>query len=178
MEILTHRLRLTPITKEHLLPIHDLHAQPETDAYNTLGIPKNSIETAMVIQPWITANDLPKIKNYTLAITLKKKAIFIGLFGLKLGNPKYNGAEVWYKIHPKYWNNGYATEALKEVLNFGFNTLKLHRIEAGCAVANLASIKVLEKVGMLREGRCRKILPLATGWADNFEYAILSSDPR
>jgi len=54
-------------------------------------------------------------------------------------------------------------------LDFGFNTLKLHRIEAGCAVNNLGSIKVLEKVGMLYEGRERKTLPLKSGWSDNFE---------
>ena len=64
------------------------------------------------------------------------------------------------------------------MLNFGFNTLKLHRIEAGCAAENISSIKVLEKSGMLREGRLRQILPLKTGWSDNFQYSILETDER
>ena len=71
---------------------------------------------------------------------------------------------------------GYATEALKEILRFGFDQLNLHRIEAGCAVENVASIKVLEKAGMQREGRKRQVLPLKSGWSDNFEYAILAAD--
>lgn len=62
------------------------------------------------------------------------------------------------------------------MLEFGFTELNLHRIEAGCAVENTGSIRVLEKVGMIREGRKRKVLPLKNGWSDNFHYAILSSD--
>ncbi len=85
---------------------------------------------------------------------------------------------MWYKIHPVYWNKGYATETLIAVINFGFDHLKLHRIQAGCAVDNTGSIKVLEKAGMTREGRGRKILPLVTGWSDNYEYSILESDKR
>lgn len=63
-------------------------------------------------------------------------------------------------------------------MNYGFNVLQLHRIEAGCAVANIGSAKVMEKVGMKQEGRKRKILPLQTGWSDSFEYAILETDVR
>ena len=66
--------------------------------------------------------------------------------------------------------------ALKIIINFGFDDLKLHRIEAGCAVENIGSIRVLEKVGMNLEGRKRQNLPLKNGWSDNFEYAIVSSN--
>lgn len=77
-----------------------------------------------------------------------------------------------------YWGKGYGTEALNRILDFGFSGLKLHRIEAGCAVNNSASIKVLEKTGMIQEGRGRQSLPLKSGWSDNFKYAILESDQR
>ena len=101
---------------------------------------------------------------------------FIGLLGLTPSEPKFSSAEVWYKLLPCFWNQGYATEALKRIVSFGFDELQLHRIEAGCAIDNTASIQVLEKVGMIREGRKRKILPLKTGWSDNFHYAILAED--
>ena len=104
------------------------------------------------------------------------EAQFIGLFGLKLGAEKFKRGEVWFKIHPTFWNQGFATEALRALVRFAFETLKLHRIEAGCAVANSASIKVLEKTGFQREGRGRQVLPLKSGWSDNYEYAILESD--
>ncbi len=69
-----------------------------------------------------------------------------------------------------------ATEALERIIQFGFEDLKLHRIEAGCAVNNIASYKVMEKCGMIREAHRRKLLPLKSGWSDNYEYAILEED--
>ncbi|MEL7146066.1 MAG: GNAT family protein, partial [Bacteroidota bacterium] len=57
-----------------------------------------------------------------------------------------------------------------------FDQLKLHRIEAGVAVDNQRSIRVLEKAGMTREGRKRKVLPIRGDWYDNYHYAILEED--
>ena len=178
IEILTERIKLRLIEFSDLNSIHKLHSLPETDEFNALGIPEDIEETKSIITPWIAENKLSKIKNYTFAIENRLDREFIGLFGLKLGNEKYKRAEVWYKIHSDFWKKGYATESLKAVINFGFESLQLHRIEAGCAVENIGSIKVLEKSGMLREGRLRQVLPLKSGWSDNFEYSILETDER
>ena len=158
--------------------IHALHSLPETDQYNALGIPNNIEETKSIIEPWIAENNQTDIRNYTFAIEYRSDNRFIGLFGLKLGSPKYKQAEVWYKLHSDHWNKGIATEVLSRIIDYGFDDLKLHRIQAGCAVENIGSIKVLEKVGMKREGRGRQILPLKSGWSDNFTYSILETDPR
>ena len=178
IEISTERIKLRLIELSDLNSIHKLHSLPETDEFNALGIPQNIEETKSVIEPWIAENKLDKIKSYTFAIENRMDKEFIGLFGLKLGNEKYKRGEVWYKIHSDYWKKGYATESLKAVINFGFENLKLHRIEAGCAVENIGSFKVLEKAGMIREGRLRQVLPLKSGWSDNFEYSILETDER
>lgn len=178
IELLTQRIRLRPIEVSDLDSIHQLHSLPETDEFNTLGIPNTIEETRSIIEPWIADNKLSEIKNYTFAIEDKSNGEFMGLFGFKIGNEKYNRGEVWFKIHSDHWNKGFASESLKAVIDFGFDTLKLHRIEAGCAVANMGSIKVLEKAGMIREGRGRQLLPLKSGWSDNFEYSILESDER
>ncbi|PCJ66570.1 MAG: GNAT family N-acetyltransferase [Bacteroidetes bacterium] len=177
-KIESSRLILRLIKTSDLDSIHELLSLPETDKYNALGIPKNSLETKSLIEPWVTENELSEINNYTFAIETIQNNQFIGLFGLKLGNKKYNRGEIWYKIHSDFWNNGYATESLKAIINFGFNTLNLHRIEAGCAVDNISSVKVLEKVGMIREGRGRLMLPLKSGWSDNYQYSILDTDER
>ncbi|TVZ22892.1 RimJ/RimL family protein N-acetyltransferase [Dokdonia sp. Hel_I_63] len=174
----TERITLRPITIADLDVIHNLHSLPETDAYNALGIPENIAITKAIITPWIAENQQENITNHTLAIVRTEDHKFIGLYGLKIGSPKYQRAEIWYKIHRDYWNNGYATEATQCILDFCFDSQHLHRVAAGCAVENIGSYKVLEKVGMTREGRCRQILPLSTGWADNYEYAILENDPR
>lgn len=178
LSISTERTVLRLIEMSDLNSIHELHSLPETDEFNTLGIPKNIEETKANIEIWVNENQSKEIKNYTFSIEHKNDNVFIGLFGLKADFSKNKRAEVWYKLHPNFWNKGLATETLKAVIDFGFNKLNLHRIEAGCAVANLGSIKVLEKAGMTLEGRKRQVLPLKTGWSDNFSYAILESDER
>ncbi|CDT07611.1 GNAT family N-acetyltransferase [Sphingobacterium sp. PCS056] len=168
----TERLYIRPISEHDIENVHRLHSLAETDEFNTLGIPKDIQETRKIVENWILENN----KRHTFAIELKKDHEFIGLIGINLGKEKYKNAEVWFKLDSKFWNKGYATESLKRIIAFGFNDLNLHRIEAGCAVANTGSIQVLEKVGMLREAHTRKLLPLKSGWSDNYGYAILSTD--
>ena len=178
IEILTERTRLRLIDLSDLTFIHNLHSFPETDRFNTLGIPENIKETKSIIELWIANNRSIDRMNYTFAIESKLDKEFIGLFGLKLSDKKHRRGEVWCKFIPEHWNKGFATEVVAEVIDFGFEKLNLHRIEAGCAVDNIGSIKVLEKVGMIREGRGRQLLPLNSGWSDNFQYSILESDNR
>jgi ribosomal-protein-alanine N-acetyltransferase len=169
----TTRLILREVELNDLDNIHDLHSLPETDEFNTLGIPENKEVTEKVVREWVKIQE-PR-NRYTFKIESGGK--FIGLIGLKnLGVPNYQSGEVWYKLHKDFWGNGFATEALKRVLEFCFIELNLHRIEAGCAVENIGSIKVLEKAGMTREGRKKKKLPIRGEWKDNFFYAILEED--
>ncbi len=172
----SERIQLRSILTSDLEAIHNLHSLPETDKFNTLGIPENIEQTVTIINLWLAENNKEKIQKFTFAVELIEDKEFIGLIALNLGKEKFQTAEVWYKLHPAFWNKGYATESLKRIIDFGFKVLKLHRIEAGCAIENIASINVLEKAGMIREGQKRKVLPLKTGWSDNFEYAILSTD--
>lgn len=174
--LLTERLSLLLVKRSDLADIHELHSLPETDKYNTLGIPEDIEQTSRILTSWISKCKASVCPEYTFSIREKLTGSFIGLIALKCGNPKFRIGEAWYKLHVHHWRKGFATEALSRVLAFGFNELKLHRIEAGCAVDNTGSIKVLEKVGMLKEGRKRKVLPLKEGWSDNFEYAILEDD--
>jgi RimJ/RimL family protein N-acetyltransferase len=178
IELFSERLKLRLIETSDLIAIHNLHSLVETDEFNTLGIPEDSKETKRIIEGWIVANKEEEIKSRTFVIEESSMNHFIGLIAINLGNKKHRSAEVWYKLHKDHWRKGYGTEALNRVLDFGFEGLNLHRIQAGCAVDNIASIKVLEKTGMLREGRRRQLLPLKSGWSDNFEYAILETDER
>lgn len=174
--LVASRIKLRLLKMADLNAVHELHSFPETDKFNTLGIPENLQETESIISDWINEHQVEEIKNYTFVIELLDDEQFIGLFGLKLSKIKHKKAEVWYKIHPDFWGKGYATEALNCVLYFAFNKLNLHRVEAGCAIENVGSIRVLEKAGMIREGIGRKILPLSTGWSDNYSYAILEKE--
>lgn len=71
-KLISSRIKLRLIIPSDLESIHKLHSLPETDEFNTLGIPKNSDETKSIIETWIAANQLTNIKNYTFAIEQNK----------------------------------------------------------------------------------------------------------
>jgi RimJ/RimL family protein N-acetyltransferase len=176
--ISTNRLKLRLLSRSDIFSIHHLHSLPETDEFNTLGIPDSLEVTERVIENLLYEQSREFNPSFTFVIEGKESNQFIGLISLKPGKPKYKDAEIWFKLHLDFWGQGYATEAVNAILDFGFNDLNLHRIEAGCAVDNTASGRVLEKAGMKLEGTRRQALPLKTGWSDNFEYAILKTDIR
>lgn len=168
------RLILQDLELTDLDAIHTLHSLPETDEFNTMGIPENREVTGKLLSEWMATQETEPRSAFTFKIMHGNE--FVGLIGLKPGKPNYRTAEVWYKLHKDFWGKGYATEALTCLLEFCFTELQLHRVEAGCAVENYASIKVLEKGGMIREGRKRKKLPIRGEWKDNYFYAILEED--
>ena len=176
MTLQTSRLLLSSISAEDVKEVHELLSLAETDRYNTLGIPGNIGVTQKIVHDWLATQNASAPTNYVFRLDLIYIEEFIGLIALNMGKPSYKTAEVWFKTHPAQWSKGYTTEALRKILEFGFNELGLHRIEAGCAVENTASAKVLEKAGMTREGLKRKKLPIRGEWKDNFFYGILEED--
>jgi len=170
------RLKLVEITVNHLEEIHSLHSIPEVDEFNTLGIPDNLRETKEFIQPIIKDQLNDKRKHICWSVREINKDKFIGLAGLVISADRFKMAEIYFKLLPRYWGKGYATELATRIFQFGFNDLNLHRIEAGVATENEKSIRVLEKLGMTREGIRRKILPIRGEWKDNFHYAILEEE--
>ena len=93
---------------------------------------------------------------YDWAVTLKENGKMIGTCGFTRFELHNNSAEIGYVLNPLYHGNGYATEAAGEVLRFGFEELKLHRIEAKHMLENTASHRVMEKLGMSEEGTFRE----------------------
>ena len=73
---------------------------------------------------------------------------------------------------------GYMTAAVRAVIPFVFDSLELHRLEAACLPANVASIKLLERTGFTREGIARRYLKINGVWQDHLLYALLESDRR
>jgi RimJ/RimL family protein N-acetyltransferase len=172
----TGRLNFSKVSMEDVLSIHALHSLPETDEFNTLGIPATIQVTERLLEEWVAANNALPPRSYIYCLALRDTDEFVGLIALVMGKPAYKTAEVWFKLHVQHWGKGYTTEALKNLLAFGFTELGLHRVEAGCAVENIASARVLEKAGMTREGMKRKKLPIRGEWKDNYFYGMLQEE--
>jgi RimJ/RimL family protein N-acetyltransferase len=171
----TRNLVLREIVRDDIPLIHELNSIPEVDKYNTLGLPENITETEKLILPIILDQHVIPRPRYVYLIQ-DRAHNFVGLIGIVMEKQQYSSAELWYKLHTTYWNRGYASESVKCILDFCFGELKLHRVIAGCATENMASIKVLEKNGFVKEAHHRKILPIRGEWKDNYEYSILEED--
>lgn len=163
------------LTYDDLDFIHVIHSNLEVQKYATLGIPESIDESKDYLRKYLEQQNRIPRKEYGFCVSLVNHEP-IGLVGLSNGLSKFKSAELWFKMHPKYWGKGYITEAALLVLKFGFERLLFHRIEAGVATENIASIRVLEKIGMQKEGLRRKILPIRGEWKDNFHYAVLEDD--
>jgi ribosomal-protein-alanine N-acetyltransferase len=90
------------------------------------------------------------------AITLKEDSILIGIIGHYRIKPEHFRAEIGYMLLPEYNGKGIISEAVNEVVNYGFNTLNLHSIEAIISPENLASEKVLQKSGFVKEAHFKE----------------------
>lgn len=178
MEIHSERLILKEVTLKDIDNIHKLHSFPEVDEFNTIGIPESINRTKTLVKEMVNAQKKEPRKAYEWKIILRETDEFLGLAGFFLSLDKFRLGEIYYKLLPEFWGNGYATEVARNLIYTGFNTFNLHKVEAGVATGNSRSIKVLEKCGMIREGLRRKILPIRGKWLDNYHYAIVEDDPR
>jgi ribosomal-protein-alanine N-acetyltransferase len=109
-------------------------------------------------------------------IVLKENKKFIGTCGFIMWDTSSSRAEIGYALSRKYWNRGLMTEAIREVLDFGFRKMGLNRIEARCMLGNDASEKVMKKVGMKYEGILREQMFVKGTFKDLKIYSILRSD--
>ena len=115
-------------------------------------------------------------RKFQLAIELRGEGHLIGNCGLRLEFAGAQVGELGYELAPTHWRHGYATEAVRAMVTFGFHELKLHRISAHCIADNTASAHVLEKLGMQREGQLRENEWMKERWWDTLLYSILDRE--
>lgn len=116
-------------------------------------------------------------REYTFGIfTLDGRQLIghISLYGIK--RFPYSSAFVGYAMDEHYTGKGIATEAVKLVIQFAFDYLNLHRIEAFIAPENKKSIRVVEKMGFQQEGLMRELLYINGKWVDHYMYALLQHE--
>lgn len=153
MTLETPRLVLRPYSEADLPALIRLAGAREV-AITTLRIPhpyteENAREYLAICQAESASGPVTRF-----AITLRADGQFCGGAGLRL-DPAHRHAELGYWLGVPFWGQGYATEAARAMLAYGFDTLALHRIYASHFAGNDASGRVLRKIGMKYEGRLR-----------------------
>ncbi len=168
--ITTDRLLLRRLEIKDREDFFTYRSLPEVYKYQSF-IPKDM----NVIDDFIRGNEIsPNIPNtwFQLAIVDKSGDTLIGDIGIHFLEDNAQ-VEVGYTLAPSYQGKGYAIESLKAVINYLFIDLKKHRITASVDPNNINSIKLLEKLGMRKEGHFIKSFRMGDMWFDDCIYAML-----
>lgn len=166
------RLILRELQPQDLPAVHAYGSHLEGVRYQPWG--PNSPEDSRAFLRHVLAEAAARPRrNYTLAVELLEDSHVAGTVSLTVRDAQHAQAELGYFLHPDLWGNGYATEAARLILGFAFSELALHRVFATVDPRNLASVRVLEKLGMTLEGRMRENMLLRDGWRDSLLYSLL-----
>ena len=117
-----------------------------------------------------------KGESLKLGIVLKENDNVVGTISLKEFDLENKNSELGYWLGREYWRKGYMQEAIKLILDYGFNNFDLERIYAKVLHPNTASAKLLEKIGFVLEGKTRKSSLRRGEWMDEFIYGVIKED--
>lgn len=147
----------------------------EVTKYLRVETAKNIDDVKKPLLQWIKKYDEDK-SFYRWGVELKKTGELIGLICASAQSERDMIAESGYRFARKNWNKGYATEALKAVINFMIFEVGFNRVEACHSTNNPASGRVMQKAGMKYEGTIRDGYLCGLGFQDSCLYGIIKED--
>ena len=150
---------------------------PEVVRYQSNDVLDEAGTKAYLEKGILCASETPRV-TFELAITLPDDDRYLGRVGLRVERPEHREATVWFALRRECWGRGYASEALRGLLDFGFGPLGLHRAWGDCDPRNVRSARVLERVGMQREGHLRENWWLKGEWCSSDLYGVLEHEWR
>lgn len=172
----TERLRLRPLSYDDAEMLFSIFSDQEVMRYfNT--------------PPWATLDEAQDIiksslgkmereESITLGVVLKETNELIGKCMLFNHEPESKRAELGFGIARQHWGNGYIPEACETLLQYGFDSLGLRRVEAEIDPENIASAKTLDRLGFIKEGWLRQRWEVNGVVSDSVLYGLLTSDRR
>ena len=170
-EMETERLLLRKIDLSDANDVFEYARDPQVSRYVPWEAHRNLGDTYTFLNSVIADQADSKVTNW--AIVYKPVGKVVGTAGYNRWEPGHRKAEIGYVLARKFWGQGLMTEAVGEIINFGFTNMDLNRIEAYCIDENRASARVLERCGLSLEGLLRDYLWMK-GAAQNYRvYSML-----
>jgi [ribosomal protein S5]-alanine N-acetyltransferase len=161
----------TLTTRRLLLRELDVSDAPDvfifrSDAYvqRFNDVPMTDVAEARELIEWLKERQAEE-KRLIWGITLHGKNRVLGMCGFNYWNRDHRRADIGYDLARDYWSQGIMSEALRAMLQFGFEQMNLHRIEAETIVDNTESVRLLERLGFIREGLRREY-----SWEDDGQF--------
>ena len=150
----TQRLILRKVRDSDVESLNNILSDPEVARFDYFYPVTSDVEVVKFIERYNT--ELKESVEITWGIISKESNKLIGICCLGDFDDRARRAEIGYDIVQTEWNKGYATEALEAIIDFGFTTMNLNRIEATITPGNDASVKVLKKCNLIQEGIVRE----------------------
>jgi RimJ/RimL family protein N-acetyltransferase len=174
LPIVTERLVLRRYTHDDIPDVLGFVSQP-----SLAGVTLNRIQaTKEGVRKYIDLQNayqpFEKDKVFELAAERKEDRKVMGLVGLICQD--HRQGEIGWALGVEYRGRGYATEAARALMDYGFNSLSLHRIYADTSCDNLASWRVMERLGMRREALLKGAVYKDGKWLDKYIYGILADE--
>jgi RimJ/RimL family protein N-acetyltransferase len=172
----TERLRLRPFTRADADDLFALHSSASVLRYWDAPPWTEPARAERFLAACRTIAD--DGTGARLAIDRTSDEAFLGWCGLTRWNPDHRSASLGYCLAEAAWGHGYATEAARAVLQWAFDTLDLNRVQAEADTRNVASARVLEKCGFVREGTLREDCVVDGEVSDSWVYGLLRREWR
>ena len=172
----TARLLIRPFEAGDLDAFFDIYSREEVHRY-LYGAPLDMEEAKIRLEREMASTKLEKDGDFiALAVVLRSNGTLIGDLTLGLTSEAYKQGDIGYIIHPDHNGHGYATEAVSYLLEIAFTQLGLHRVSGQLEARNIASARVLEKLGMRQEGHLVENEFRKGEWQSGIIYAILDRE--
>ncbi len=171
----TDRLVFREFTLDDFPSCHAYAEDPVVSEFQSWG-PNTEEDTRFFLKLTINQQkDIPR-KTFEFALIEKATKHHIGGAGIRIQPTPNNEGAIGYSLARGSWGKGLGTEACQAIIKFGFEDLELNRIWALVVPENQASVHVLEKSGLKREGTLRQGLKVRGQFIDCYLYATIKSD--
>jgi len=165
----TDRLMLRKISMDDAEYLFHLRTNEDAMKYINKPLPK-SIDAVKELITKMNDNSV----RIQWAVTSKKEDTLVGTIGYHIIEKEHYRAEIGYMLHPKLWSKGLMSEAISVVLDFGFNQMGLHSIEARINPANNQSAKILSKHFFIKEGYFKENYFFEGNFLDSEIYSLVN----
>lgn len=173
----TPRLILREFREGDLGDIHAYGADPEVTRFMIWG-PNTPDDSRQFLGRVLEAQQSWPRASVSMAVELRAARRIIGATHLAVIDEANRTGEIGYTFGREHWGRGYAAEAAEAMLRQAFERLRLHRVIATCNVRNTRSWRLMEKLGMRREGCFRQCARVKGRWRNSYLYALLAKEWR
>lgn len=173
-ELSTERLQLRRLELADAEAVFDYASDPEVARHVTWPAHRTVADSVDFIRHALERYEAGGVAPW--GMVLKPSGQLIGTCDYTRWLPQHACAEIGYALSRAYWGQGLAPEAVGALIRFGFSRMQLNRIQAMCMAQNLASERVMQKVGMQYEGTLRQYLLVKGNYCDLKVYSLLRTE--